>query len=256
MDTVLDWRGTSFREDRAPIPAAAIRGEANLYVIGYDSGTVKVGYSKSPGSRIGAHVGAARRHGVEVTSVWVSGPHVEFTSNEAALKEWCGTRCDSQQGAEYFTGVTPADAAAFALTLPATRNQMVEAVEKSNRIPLTSDFAEQVRLGHYVVIDGDDYMHYTEQLAMAEEVNDLMRKLLGKTTPGNLIGALRRAVRKLERHPDGHLEWRYMHSRALELSGIPEIDQAMARTLDKALFGDAPVLIARRSDRRALAAAA
>lgn len=121
MDTLFDWSGRSFKAESVRIRASAPQGEAHLYVIGYSSGTIKVGYSRVPGTRIGTHAAEAIRHGVEVTSVWVSESHGEFVANEEALKTWCDSACSGRLGAEYFTGISTASAVEVARSLTGTR---------------------------------------------------------------------------------------------------------------------------------------
>ena len=91
-----------------------------IYVIEFSNGTVKVGRSSTPDTRLATHRSQGRKFGADITDQWVSPRHAEWHANEAKLisiaKELGGTPA----AAEYFTGVAFADITERARDLPFT----------------------------------------------------------------------------------------------------------------------------------------
>lgn len=89
-----------------------------VYVLQFSSGTVKVGQTKSPESRLSQHAEEARRHGCTVVQSWVSPPHVGHGANEKALIKFCATRWAKATGSEYFAGASFEQTVEYAKSLP------------------------------------------------------------------------------------------------------------------------------------------
>lgn len=104
------------------LPLSKARGdEGFLYLVEFNQGTLKVGYSKRPTARIKQHEKAADVFGISVKRTWISAPHREATENERLAITWCAAHATTVRGAEWFTGVAFADAKAYIESLPANR---------------------------------------------------------------------------------------------------------------------------------------
>ena len=80
--------------------------DACIYVIEFDQGTVKVGYTKHPDKRIRAHRSQAAQFRINVTRQWISDPHGEAALNERLLADWCALSAETVNGSEWFTGLS------------------------------------------------------------------------------------------------------------------------------------------------------
>ncbi|WP_405149376.1 hypothetical protein OG589_14325 [Sphaerisporangium sp. NBC_01403] len=78
-----------------------------IYVIAFDSGTLKVGRAADAQARLAMHRREAARHGIGVTSQWCSAPcsQHEAVLYERQLLAFCASRGTLRAGAEYFVGL-------------------------------------------------------------------------------------------------------------------------------------------------------
>jgi len=92
----LDWT-------RLNLPAP-IDGLGYIYVVGYTSGLIKVGQSRTPRKRLRAHRSHGAVFGVDVVDAWVSPPHRNYTQNEVRLIKFCQRKGKATSN-EYFRDV-------------------------------------------------------------------------------------------------------------------------------------------------------
>lgn len=93
--------------------------QSYIYVIAFDSGTLKVGRSADAVGRLRTHSREANRHGVGVTSQWHSAP---CSAREAVLYErqliaFCASQGTLRAGTEYFAGLEHGEVQSFAEAL-------------------------------------------------------------------------------------------------------------------------------------------
>jgi hypothetical protein len=82
--------------------------EGHVYVVEFESGMVKVGYSAKPENRFKGYVKNGVLFGNPVTRTWVSPAHFAPQRNEKLMITFCaerGSRANGGQQGEYFTGV-------------------------------------------------------------------------------------------------------------------------------------------------------
>lgn len=81
--------------------------QSHIYVIAFDSGTLKVGRAADVVARLGTHRREAARHGVCVAAQWCSAPcsESEAVLYERQLVALCASRGTLRAGTEYFIGV-------------------------------------------------------------------------------------------------------------------------------------------------------
>lgn len=120
-DARIAAREAPATREAAPASAGLRENVGCIYVIEFSTGTIKVGRSGTPDTRLAAHRSDGRKYGAAIKDHWVSQPHAEWQQNEMRLigiaKELGGTIA---AGAEYFTGLAFADIAARAQDLPFT----------------------------------------------------------------------------------------------------------------------------------------
>jgi len=100
--------------------------EGHIYVVGYDTGTIKVGYTANPTQRIRVLELAARQLGCSVDRTWVSSPHVNAHENEQHLLEFCsssGSRVTGGRTGEFFNDLDFEAVVQHAERLPMEREQ-------------------------------------------------------------------------------------------------------------------------------------
>lgn len=85
------------------LPGKAARG-GYIYLIEYQDGSVKVGYTTSPAHRVASHWDDARKFGYQVTRVWVSKAHANYIANEKEAIMHCNEFGEQKYGKEYFSG--------------------------------------------------------------------------------------------------------------------------------------------------------
>jgi hypothetical protein len=88
-------------------------GEGSIYVVGFCTGTVKVGQSVDPATRVDTHYSKAAAFGVALVGYWVSPAHVDYLENEAKLIDFCAGVSERTRK-EYFHKVGYMRAARFA----------------------------------------------------------------------------------------------------------------------------------------------
>lgn len=90
-----------------------------IYVIAFDSGTLKVGRAADAVARLSTHRREAARHRVGVTAEWHSAPRGEFEAvqYERLLIDFCASRGTLRAGQEYFCGLDYEEVQALAETL-------------------------------------------------------------------------------------------------------------------------------------------
>lgn len=95
---------------------AAMAKQSHIYVIAFESGTLKVGRAADGLSRLATHRREAGRHGVEVVDEWCSPPCGENTAvlHEQSLLTFCASKGRLRAGAEYFEGVDFVEVVQFA----------------------------------------------------------------------------------------------------------------------------------------------
>lgn len=96
--------------------------EGYLYIVEFDAGGIKVGYTTNPKSRISQYRTSARVFGRKAVRGILTPPHVEAKPNERTLINWCRSTSglpDTYRG-EYFP-MSLDYAATFLGTLPQTR---------------------------------------------------------------------------------------------------------------------------------------
>ncbi len=96
--------------------------EGHIYLIEFSDGTFKVGFSATPGKRLGKHKETAWCFGISISRAWISEPHLEAKANERALIAWCTKRAAAIRGVEYFTGLRFSALRAYAATLTMERH--------------------------------------------------------------------------------------------------------------------------------------
>lgn len=76
-----------------------------VYVLGFDTGVVKIGSTTNPRARVVAQEGQAEALGVEVTGRWISPGHQDYRQNETSLLARVRETGGVLRRQEYFTGV-------------------------------------------------------------------------------------------------------------------------------------------------------
>jgi hypothetical protein len=89
----------------------------SLYILGFTSGTVKVGRAVDLSGRLAEHKRLAAVHGIQVARTWTSEPHRNFIETEQALIAFCGRNL-LIEGREYFLDADFDVIAEFAASLP------------------------------------------------------------------------------------------------------------------------------------------
>lgn len=88
---------------KGQLPGKADQG-GHIYLIEYQDGSVKVGRTANPRSRVGSHWSDARKFNHQVTRVWVSKAHANHIANEKEAIMICNEFGDQKSGKEYFSG--------------------------------------------------------------------------------------------------------------------------------------------------------
>jgi hypothetical protein len=101
----------------APILPGTSRLGSYVYVIQFNSGTVKVGRTSKPVARLKSVAQAGRPHGITVAAQWLSQPHTLAKQNESRLIDFCNARFAPLNDGEFFADATVEDVVAFAETL-------------------------------------------------------------------------------------------------------------------------------------------
>ncbi|MFI9598972.1 GntR family transcriptional regulator [Streptomyces sp. NPDC052043] len=89
-----------------------------IYVLRFNVGIVKVGFTASPGRRMSDYRSTLSPFGISITDYWVSEPHGQAEDNEALLLTFCRARAAQANKSEYFKGIDYGEVVAFAGTLP------------------------------------------------------------------------------------------------------------------------------------------
>lgn len=195
-------------------PARKADDQGYLYIVAFDSGLTKVGYTARPQDRITDHISAAAIHGVTPAAAWISKPHANARSNESDLLSRCHNSATARIASEYFAGLNFADAVDHALSLTFhdsheehLRTFSVRSAEDAAllaaRRPRATDerrWAKKIRDGRARVMNSDDFDKFIERVERAEETNRLLADLLGvqRMTSSHLPRVLRRAADRLE----------------------------------------------------------
>lgn len=95
--------------------------EGHVYVVGFESGVVKVGHTGNPRNRLAGYKKDGVIHNNPVTQTWLSPPHLGSWQNETLLIAFCsasGQLATGGERGEYFTGVDFTSVVEYAETLP------------------------------------------------------------------------------------------------------------------------------------------
>jgi hypothetical protein len=95
------------------LPGRAHEGDY-LYVIQFNSGTIKVGRTGNPATRLKNYTTHGRPHGISVTAQWLSQPHRGARKNEGRLIAFCKARYTPLNDGEFFGDADPAEVIAAA----------------------------------------------------------------------------------------------------------------------------------------------
>lgn len=106
------------------------RAGAYLYLVEFNSGTIKVGRTRNPASRLKNHATTGRPHGISVSRQWLSQPHRHAEDNERLLLKFCHSRFTSVNEGEFFENADTGEIIAFLEQLP-------ESHDDASRIRLT-----------------------------------------------------------------------------------------------------------------------
>ncbi|MET8985783.1 GIY-YIG nuclease family protein [Nonomuraea wenchangensis] len=81
--------------------------DSHIYVIHFDSGTLKVGRAADVVARLRVHRRQASQHGVSVTAEWYSAPcgEIKAAHLEQKLIDFCARHGTLRAGQEYFCGL-------------------------------------------------------------------------------------------------------------------------------------------------------
>jgi hypothetical protein len=228
------------REFRFEHPADRVEGEGYVYVLGFDSQTVKVGYTMDPQRRIARHASTAAVHGAAIRHLWLSGPHADPRINEQALIDFCGARATARIGSEYFAGVQFAevvecagrlDYVRLAIDLPARQRAVRDA-------EMDAYWGSQIRERQAVLVPSPLYAALCDAAKEADMQMYLLEKLIG---PGGLSqqrlpARLRRAADRLKTSPDLIDRWKRLFPKHLTdeietpLPAIPPGEAAAGQT--------------------------
>lgn len=104
-------------EDYTSIADLPKTGDGFVYVLGFDSGLVKIGASASPRFRVLELRSMGLCFGVELTDCWVSRSFVGYLEAEQRLCRATARRAQRVRGREWFTGVDFCEVVAVAPTL-------------------------------------------------------------------------------------------------------------------------------------------
>lgn len=152
---------------------AALPGKARfggyVYVIEFDNGTIKVGCTSNPQSRVSAHVRSAASFGIVLTRQWVSPLHEGHQETEKQLISLAEQFGSVSGGTEYFTGVD--------------FTKLIERAEKLS-FPSVDTEAAEYRAKHVA----DVAIHSIESAKTAQDArtvtDDLIGRLFGRTEGG------------------------------------------------------------------------
>lgn len=118
------------QQPTASIPGRSQEGDY-IYIVQFGSGTIKVGKTKNPTSRLRTHAATARTHGIKVAAQWISQPITTAAENERLLIRFCNERFTSLNGGEYFAGAVIDEVLAFAERLSGDANKGVRMTQTS-----------------------------------------------------------------------------------------------------------------------------
>ncbi|MEV8457694.1 hypothetical protein AB0467_34345 [Streptomyces sp. NPDC052095] len=94
-----------------------------VYVILFNSGTIKVGRTMNPGVRLKNYATHGRPHGISVVSQWLSQPHQLARQNEEELIAFCKARFTSLNDGEFFADADATEVVAHAEKLTTGGNR-------------------------------------------------------------------------------------------------------------------------------------
>lgn len=134
--------------------------QSHIYVIAFDSGTLKAGRAADAVGRLGIHRREAARHGIAVTSQWCSLPcsEGEAVHYEQQLVAFCASRGTLRAGLEYFHGLEFSEVQSFAETLVKPADPLPAEVEDAPNATVNLPVREQppVRRFGWLVVDEED----------------------------------------------------------------------------------------------------
>jgi GntR family transcriptional regulator len=89
-----------------------------IYVVHFNVGVIKVGFTRKPTDRIGRYRSNLSPFGIAIVDMWLSEPHGQAEDNERLLLDFCRARAEDVSRGEYFTGIGFREVVTFASTLP------------------------------------------------------------------------------------------------------------------------------------------
>jgi hypothetical protein len=137
-----------------------------IYVVAFDTGYVKVGYTARPRARMKMHDLAARQMGSRIIDTWTSAPHKNARKNERLLIGYCasiGSRVTESAQGEYFINIDFSTVRTFAKTLPfepipesRDEDDDCAACALIDRLPLTAlSLLNEVAIGELRITDSN-----------------------------------------------------------------------------------------------------
>jgi hypothetical protein len=152
------------------VPGRSANG-AFLYIVQFDTGSIKVGRTANPVARLKAHAAAARTQGVQVTAQWVSQAVPAAPDMERKLLGFCSSRYASLNGGEYFASAVAQEVLTHAESLSLQMTQ-VDVFSGQEGRPKVGTKVE-VRLPAEVLAQVDERAA-TENVSRAEMIRKLV----------------------------------------------------------------------------------
>jgi hypothetical protein len=152
--------------------------EGYLYIVEFDAGGIKVGYTTNPKSRISQYRTSARVFGRKAVRGVLTPPHVEAKPNESTLINWCRSTSglpDTYRG-EYFP-MSLDYAAKFLGTLPQTRgDKAAHEVKSRNTLELLKNLTGLGANRHQPVFQWATYLDPGDRAVFFNELRDAMEE--------------------------------------------------------------------------------
>jgi GntR family transcriptional regulator len=96
-----------------------------IYVVHFNGGVIKVGFTARPARRIGQYRSSLSPFGITIADLWLSAPHKKAEDSEKLLLRFCRAQSGQDDRGEYFNGIDFAKVVAFAGTLAYGTRQVI-----------------------------------------------------------------------------------------------------------------------------------